>query len=359
MAGIKEVAKRAGVSISTVSRVLNQSKYVSPEIVRKVQVAVEELSYKADPVARNMKRKETKMIGIITADICGLFYPYIIEPIYQVANEKGYQITVCDSQGVRRGESGALEREFERFQGLIDNRVDGIIFVSVVTKDRQEHYLKQLQKLASGSKEIPLVSLERDFSEYGIDSVYFDGYSGAKTAVNHLLDCGCKKIAHITGPQFMNIVEERIRGYRDALRASRLGTAEEMIAEGNYSHPSGYKAMKELLDKFPDLDGVFCGNDQMAVGAMKAIQELGRKMPEEIKVIGYDDVFVSSVVQPALSTIHVSKKKAGFEIARTLFDRIEKKNESPDPVRTEIPTRLIIRQSTVSGSPDDWILSEW
>ena len=162
MAGIKDVAKRAGVSISTVSRVLNESKYVSPEISRRVQVAVEELSYKADPVARNMKKKETKMIGILTAEMSGLFYPYIIESIYKVANNKGYQVTICDSQGVRKGQSGALERELNKFRELIYNRVDGIIFTSVVSDRQAFRYIKKIKELANSDKKIPLVSLERN-----------------------------------------------------------------------------------------------------------------------------------------------------------------------------------------------------
>lgn len=359
MAGIKEVAKRAGVSISTVSRVLNQSKYVSPEIVRKVQIAVKELDYEANPIARNMKKKETKTIGILTAEMSGLFYPYVLESIYKVANDKGYQTTICDSQGGRRGESGALERELEKFKSLIANRVDGIIFVSVVSKEREEAYLKQLLELSNADKKIPIVSLERDFSQNGIDSVYCDGLQGALKAVEHLIDCGCKKIGHITGPRFMSIVEEREQGYRSALKKHKLFFEEGMIAEGDYTHLSGYRAMKSLYKKYPDMDGIFCGNDQMAVGVLKALQELKVNIPEKIKVIGYDDVFVSSIVQPALSTIHVSKKKIGFEVAQILFDRIERKNVCDEPVKKEVPTRLVVRQSTVDGSPEDWILSEW
>lgn len=359
MAGIKDVAKLAGVSTSTVSRVLNQTKYVSPEITRKVQIAAESLSYKADPIARNLKSKKTMTIGILTAEITGLFYPYIIESIYKVANEKKYQTIICDSQGGNYGEAGALDREFDKFQHMIRNRVDGIIFVSVVAREREQRYLEKLKELASNGKKIPIVSLERDFSQWGIDSVYFNGTKGAELAVQHLIDCGCKNIAHITGPYFMSIVEERVEGYKKKLAEHEIAFRKELIEDGNYTHLSGYRAMKKLYEKNPDIDGVFCGNDQMAIGAMKALQELGIRIPEDIKLIGYDDVFISSIVQPSLSTIHVPRRAAGLEVANVLFDRIEGKNLNELPVRKEITTRLVIRKSTIKDSPEDWILSEW
>ncbi len=359
MAGIKDVAKMAGVSVSTVSRVLNQTKYVSPEITRRVQIAAESLSYKADPIARNLKNKETMTIGILTEEMTGLFYPYIIESIYKVANEKKYQTIICDSQGGNYGKAGALDREFEKFQHLIRNRVDGIIFVSVVSREREQRYFEKLKELASDGKKIPIVSLERDFSRWGIDSVYFNGVKGAEAAVQHLIDCDCKKIAHITGPYFLSLVEERVKGYRKKLEEHGMLFRRELIEEGNYSHLSGYRAMKRLYERNPGIDGVFCGNDQMAIGAMKALQELGVRIPEDIRLIGYDDVFVSSIVQPSLSTIHVPKREAGLQVANVLFQRIEKKNQNELPVRIEIPTKLVIRQSTIKDSPEDWVLSEW
>lgn len=357
MAGIKDVAKRAGVSISTVSNVLNNSKFVSPDLQRKVEIAAKELAYRPNPVARSMKKKKSGTIGVITADMCGLFYPYIVKGIYSVANEKGYQIMICDTQGVY-GEAAAIERELEKFKSLITNRVDGIIFASVVPKSGQANYLKKLKNLAEHDKKIPLVSIERDFSEFGIDSVFFDGVTGAKMAVRHLIDGGCKRIGHISGPLFMSIATDRALGYQEAMSEAGLNVDESMIAEGDYSHQSGYAAMKELLKSMPDIDGVFSGNDQMAVGALKALREHHIKVPEEIKMIGYDDVFISSVVEPALSTVHIRKKHAGIETAKILFDRIENEDKT-EVTRMKMESRLVVRKSTVKDAPEDWILSDW
>lgn len=360
MSGIKDVAKKAGVSISTVSNVLNKSKYVSPELVKRVEEAVEELSYQVNPIARSMKNNKTGTIGVITEDMCGLFYPYVVKGINLVASEKGYQVTIYDTQGAY-GDQAAMNRELEVFRRLIASRVDGILFVSTVSNDKKEKYFDQIKKLTEQYKKIPIVSMERDFTSIGIDSVYFDGYENAKCAVQHLIDCGCRKIGHITGPTNMQIAKERIRGYKSCMEENHLSVDEErMIVQGDYSHQSGYMAMKQLLCEVPDLDGVFCGNDQMAVGALKILKECGKRVPEDIKLIGYDDVFLASVVEPSISTIHIQKKHSGIEAARILFQRIENPDEEgPRPIGIKMESRLVVRKSTVADAPEDWILSDW
>lgn len=361
MAGIKDVAKKAGVSISTVSNVINHTKYVSPELQRRVEVAVKELSYQANPVAQRMKSNKSGIIGVITADMCGMFYPYVVKGIYSVANEMGYQIVICDSRGVY-GEVSALERERQQFQNLFNNRMDGIIFASIVPQSMEKNHIKWIKKMAGGDKKISLVSIERNFQNYGVDSVYMNGKKGAAMAVEHLLDCGCRKICHITGPTYMAIAAERVEGYHLAMAAAGIEVNDKtMIVEGDYSHQSGYLGMKELLNKCPDLDGVFVSNDQMAVGAMKVLKEYNVKVPEQVKLIGYDDVFISSVLEPPLSTIHVRKLHAGVEAAKLLFEKIEHKDseEQPKTRAIEMQSSLTIRNSTVKDAPPDWILSEW
>ena len=359
MVGIKDVAKKAGVSISTVSNVLNKSKYVSPELAKRVEDAVKELQYVANPIARSMKNNRTGIIGVITEDVCGLFYPYVVRGINSVADEKGYQVMLCDGKSAY-GDSEAVKREYNLFQRLFSNRVDGIIFASTISSEESMDYLKNLQKEANMHKRIPFVSLERDFTKAGIDSVYFDGLTNASMAVRHLIDVGCRKICHITGPRGMAIVQERIRGYIDTMKENGLPVEEGMISYADYSHQSGYLAMRELLENVPDLDGVFCGNDQMAVGALKYLKEAGKKVPEQIKVMGYDDVFLASVMEPSLSTIHIKKMHAGIEAAKILFDRIEQGEESRyAPKGILMEGSLVVRNSTVAGMPQDWNLVDW
>lgn len=359
MIGIKDVAKKAGVSISTVSNVLNEKRYVSPELAKRVRAAAQELSYEANPIAQRMKSNHSGIIGIITGDMYGVFYHYILKGISEIAADKGYQIVSGDAR-VAYGNRAAENREFKLFQQYINNRVDGIIFASAASKEHTRHHCQRLLETANKFKPTPLVSLERDFTEFGIDSVYFDGYANSIIAVQHLIDCGCRKICHISGPGYMEIVEERIEGYLQAMDQNGLEVHKKsMIVKGNYSHQGGYLAMKELLENVPDLDGVFCGNDQMAIGALKVLKEYGKKVPEEVKLIGYDDIFISSIVEPSLSTIHIKKRHAGIEAAKILLERIESQDETSPVQKILMDGRLVVRRSTVATAPEDWILSEW
>ena len=358
MSGIKDVAKRAGVSISTVSNVLNKTKYVSPELVRRVEQAVEELSYEVNPIARSMKNKETGLIGVITEDLCGVFYPYVIRGINSVAEEKGYHLLICDAQGTYGSQ---IKREKELFRRLIANRVDGIIFASTVSAENQEEYFRDLLKEANRYKRTPLISVERDFTGVGIDSVYFDSFGNGKKATQHLVDCGCRKICHITGPLDLEIAKDRVKGYKSCMEDNNLSYDESMIAIGDYSHQSGYTAMKKLLKQVPDMDGVFCANDQIAIGALKALKGSGKRIPEDIKIMAYDDVFLSSVVEPSLSTIHIRKRHTGIRAAEVLFHRLENPDEdNGEPIGIKMDASLVIRQSTIGEEGrEDWNLVDW
>ncbi len=358
MSGIKDVANLAGVSISTVSNVLNKSKYVSPELIKKVEDAVKELSYEANPIARSMKNNHSGVIGVITEDMCGLFYPYVVRGINSVTMDKGYQIIICDAKAVKENQD-SVKYELELFRRLFSARVDGIIFASSVPEDKKKKYFEQIKKLTNKYKNIPLVSIERNFESEGIDSVYFDTFENSKIAVQHLVDCGCKKICHIAGPTNMQIANDRVKGYKKCMEENGMEFHEGMIIEGDYSHQSGYMSMKQLLDEIPDLDGVFCGNDQMAIGAMKILKEKHIRVPEDIKVIGYDDVFLSSVVEPSLSTIHIKKKHAGIEAAKILMNRMESEKKDHEVKSIKMEANLVVRKSTVSTAHEDWILSDW
>ena len=159
----------------------------------------------------------------------------------------------------------------------------------------------------------------------------------------------------------MEIVRERVIGYKACLEENQLFFDEsKMVIHGDYSHQSGYTVMKQLMMQVPDLDGVFCGNDQMAIGVLKFLKENGKRVPEDVKVIGYDDVFIASVVEPALSSIHVRKRHAGIESARMLFQRIENSDEeSIKPIGIKMDAKLVVRQSTVSSASEDWNLVDW
>ncbi|MDR2184210.1 MAG: LacI family transcriptional regulator [Treponema sp.] len=359
MVTINDVAKRAGVSISTVSNVINKNKYVSDVLAERVNAAVRELDYTADPIARKMKIKHTKTIGVISADLCGLFFPHVLKGMYDVLISRGYKLIVMDSEGVHDS-IGSIKKLREGITSLIQDRVDGIAFFSMVPEKMEAGIISDVMR-ASSKKPTVFVCVEKDLSGYGIDSVYANSERGADTAASHLIGAGCRRIGHISGPVFFTVVQDRMAGYKNALERNGLAVDEQrMIAHGDYSHKSGYLAMKELLGRMPDIDGVFVANDQMSVGAMKALFETGRRIPEDVKVIGYDDVFIASVLEPSLSTIHVQKHVMGKRAAELLIDQIENNREPAVPgTAVEIESRLIVRRSTVKDAPEDWILVDW
>ncbi|MDR1374184.1 MAG: LacI family transcriptional regulator, partial [Treponema sp.] len=323
MVTINDVAKRAGVSISTVSNVINKNKFVSPELCRRVKDAVKEMDYTANPIARKMKVKYTKTIGVISADLCGLFFPYVLKGMYDVFISKGYKLIVMDSEGVHDN-IGSIKKLREGITSLIQDRVDGIAFFSMVPEKMEVDIISDVMKASFSKKPTVFVCVEKDLSKYGIDSVYANSERGADTATSHLIETGCRCIGHISGPVFFTVVQDRIAGYKNAMERNGLAVDEpQMIANGDYSHKSGYLAMRELLGKMPDIDGVFVANDQMSVGAMKAIFEADKRIPEDVKVIGYDDVFIASVLEPSLSTIHIQKHFMGKRAAELLIAQIE------------------------------------
>ncbi|MGL6167588.1 MAG: LacI family DNA-binding transcriptional regulator [Fusobacteriaceae bacterium] len=360
MVTIKDVSARAEVSISTISNVLNKTKYVSPKLIKKVELAVIELGYEVNPIAASMKKHKSGSIGIITEDICGLFYPYVIRGIESVANQKGYNLIICDVNS-RDSNTSVLEREQELFYKLLLNRVDGIIFVSSISEVGNDNYFIELKKNADNKyKKTPIVSLERDLTKLGIDSIYFNNLDNSEKATNHLIECGCKNICHIAGPRELLITQERINGYKNSLSNNNLLlNKEKMIVHGDYSHQSGYFAMEKLLNQVKNLDGVFCGNDQMAVGALKLLKKKNKKVPEEIKIIGHDNVFISGIVEPGISTIHIQKKEAGIKAAEILFNRIENQLDNQIPIGVELESSLVIRKSTSDITLEDEDLNNW
>jgi DNA-binding LacI/PurR family transcriptional regulator len=360
MVTIHDVAKRAGVSISTVSNVLNKNKFVSDDLVRQVNAAVQELKYSANPIAQKMKIKYTKTIGVISADLCGLFYPYILKGMYEVLNAQGYRLVIMDNDGAYDS-LGGIKRFQESITGLIRDRMDGIAFASTVPEEIEADIIREAMNLPSFKKNTGFVGIEKNLSKYGIDSVFADSETGAKMAVTHLIEIGCRKIAHISGPVFFTIAQDRIRGYKSIMRKHGLEVDDErMIGHGDYTHKSGYIAMKDILRNVPDLDGIFVANDQMSVGAMKALTEAGKRIPEDVKLIGYDDVFIAGVLEPSLSTIHVQKYQMGKNAAELLLSQIEKGKDFPSQGKEiELEPKLIVRRSTVKNAPNDWILTDW
>ena len=358
MANINDVAKLAGVSVSTVSNVFNNTKYVSENLRQRVIKAAETLQY--HPTIARHRPHRTHTIGVITTEIYGLFYPYILKGISEIFEPRGYNMIILDVNSLFDKFSG-LERIISNFNHLISQHVDGIIFSSTYPEQVEEAIIGNVKRLLTNvQRTLPLVSVEANYCRYGIDSIFSNSVEAARLATDHLINMGCKNIAHISGPLNTRIAQDRIQGYKEAMQAAGLyNHCAALQARGDYSHRSGYVAMRKLLSLDLEIDGVFVANDQMAVGAMRAIQEYHKRIPEDIKIIGFDDVFVSGMLNPPLSTIHIPKTEIGREAAKMLLSRINMEITSSKPLQMEMKPTLVIRKSTFANASLDWVHEDW
>lgn len=344
MVSIKDVAKHCGTSISTVSNVINGTKYVSAELEERIRAAILELGYEVNPVARSLKSKKSSTVGVIVSNIDRIFFTRVIKGIQEVMAKASYRLTFCST-------NDSLEQEKAFFNMLCSNWVDGIIVDSVADPQNSAWY-SVMAKAHANNKKIPVVGLECRMDAWGMDSVGIDNQKAAHQATQFLIAQGCNRIAHITGVEGSPLTNARLEGFREAAGSRACG-----IACGDFSPNSGYNAMVGLLENGPQPDGLFAANDQMAVGAIHTLAARGIAIPADIKIAGFDDTFVASLIKPTLTTIHVPKYHMGVCAAEQLLRRMG--GDRSDPVHIELPYELIDRQSTGNDVPTEWNMADW
>ena len=351
MTGIKAVAREAGVSIATVSNVMNKRKPVSPKLEARVNKAITDLSYSVNPVGRGLKSNRTNQIGVIVPSFSQVYFPAILQGIQQAGLAHGCTVSVFET-------NGDMDSEKKHVKFLEHSWVDGIILASYanskIKSDRE--YICSLAEIGNQRKKIPVVSLENILGS-SIDAVIVDNSKAAQIATSHLLSLGHKEIAHIAAPQKFNIGELRLKGYKKTLEEAGIPFNAERVCEGDFSPISGYHCMQQLLDKNTSFTAVFAANDQMAIGAMRALYEKGRRIPKDVAVIGLDNNFPSTLVSPSLSSVNFPKFEMGYQAMEQLFSRIA----DPEQKRCVIvlETELIIRQSTSKYGDSTWNLEDW
>lgn len=333
---IKDVAKEAGVSIATVSRILNGTGKVSVELANRVQAAVDKLQYHPNSMARALKIRESQSIGLIIPDIENPFFPALVRGVEDMAKRSGYAVILCNSDG-----NPDMEEQYLNF--LISKRVDGILFTGGAEFERNARLL--------GALDIPLVLLDRRAHSFPCAAVVTDNRLGAQMAVEHLITLGRREIAFISGPPHVSPGEERVAGYRDALAQHGLEQNAGREVFGAYTFESGYQAIDELVADGMSFDAIFAGNDLMAIGAMEALSRHGLSVPDDVAVIGYDDIRMSAWYKPALTTVHQPVYQMGYIAAETIIKKMTGGSYQPE-VRILMP-RLIIRQSCGGGREGD------
>lgn len=318
MTTIKDVSKLAGVSVATVSRLLNQSGYVSKEAETAVMSAIQKLNYKPNNIARSLAGKKTGAVALMVPDILNPFFPEIARAAEDAAAAHGYTLVLCNTDN-------NPDKEKKYMETLINKQIDGIIISSYTVLPEQI--------IALQDRSIPIVAIDKSFSGYPILSVTAANRHGGEMAVQHLLSGGCRKIAHISGPAHVHSSRERTLAYEKTCR-DLPWFVPSLIGYGNFNVAGGYEAMKEIYKQHPDLDGVFAGNDLMAAGALKALMELGAAVPEQVKLIGFDGIRMD-MVYPEITTISqqiysMGKTAADYLIRLINNEPIERKNYELD-----------------------------
>lgn len=350
-AGIVDVATHAGVSISTVSNVLNGTKSVSAELRARVLAAVDALGYSANTLAKGLKSGRTNTLCVIVPSIVSVFFPKVLRGMQTAAAENGYSLTIYET-------NEDFEKEREIIRALRLQRVDGVLLSTCCDPLDSAAYLDELMRLSIGGKRIPVVFFEEAPRE-GLDAVVVDNKEASRAAAEHLLTIGRTNIAYIAAPmkRFM-MGKKRCEGYLLALQDAGVEPDARLRREGDYTPASGYRAMRELLETGLAIDAVLCGNDQMAVGAMRALLEAGRRVPEDVAVMGFDDNFPATLIDPPLSTVSVPKQRMGRAAVELLLWRISEGENAP--ARTvRLETSLVVRRSTDPNAQSVWELNGW
>lgn len=327
---IKEIAKKANVSIATVSRALNDDSRVTPETRKKVLRISEDLNYKPNLVARNFVKKTPYTLGLILPDITDEFFTEIIKGVDEITFNNGYY-TMVDSSHKHR----SLTESITAFSNT--GLVGGIILLLSSMTDEIKNILLQ--------SKIPVVLISGGKAELGFDTVAIDNYQDAFNATEYLIkEKQFKRIAHITGPKENDDAFLRKKGFLDACKKNNIVVSKSFIQEGDFTRESGYHSFLKLLKSSKRPEAIFAANDYMALGCYDACASLGLKIPEDVALIGFDDIFVSQYLSPPLTTVRVQIEEVGRTAAKILVKKLNGTNGKVQPI-IKISTNLIIRDS--------------
>lgn len=328
MSNIYDVAKQAGVSVATVSAVINSSSYVSPALRDKVERAITSLHYSPNLLARSLAQRKTHTIGVLIPDITNPFFPEIVRGAEDKAKEAGYTIILGNSDN-------QLSKEEVYLNLFLSKRVDGILLAKAIG----DMSTALFEKLRTGGP--PVVLVDREYPHLQADTVVADDCGGAYAAVRHLLKLGHKRIGILAGIPGVSTTIGRTLGYRQALESKNVPYNPALVVHGDYALESGFKAGLQLLEQNPT--AVFVTNCLMTAGFMKALEKKRLRCPEDVSLISYDDLIWNEVFYPKLSCVEQPKYMLGYRSAEILFSRILGKHKR---VKFEVlKNRLRIRES--------------
>lgn len=328
---IQEVAKRAGVSNATASRALNRVPTVHPRLAKKVWRAASELGYYPNSLARGLVSGRTRILGLIVSDITNPFFPEIIQSFENAAVENNYEILLVSTQHDSERMGISVRRMLER-------RVEG---VAVFTSGIEEQLLRQLQ-----FRNVPLLLVDGTSSLPRSVNLRVDYCQGIRQAVQHLVALRHETIAFITGPQRLQSAVTRKHAFEDALREIGMHVDPQLVIDGDHTLEGGMRALRALLEKGLQPTAVMCSNDISAIGVIREAYGRGIRLPEELSVIGFDDVHMAQFIVPPLTTVRISRGEMGRLAFEALLAELKREQPSPDSTECVLSTDLVLRAST-------------
>lgn len=329
MSTIYDVASRAGVSPATVSRVLNARTDVSPVLAGRVHAAVEELNYRPNGVARNLRKRATTVWGLIISDIGNPFFTAMVRGVEDAAHEAGYSLVLCNSDD-------DLDKEQRYVEVALAEQMAGVIITPA------SEAATDLAALLD--RNIPVVAVDRRLARGDVDTVLVDNVRGAQLATDHLIEAGCRRIACITGPTRTTTAAERLEGFQQAHKKAGLDVDPALVVQENFKEDGGYDGAQQLLRLDRSPDGIFVANNLMTVGALEALVDAGVEIPHDMLMVGFDDIPWARLTRPRLTTVNQPTYDMGREAGRLLAARIAA--EAGVARTIVLPPSLQVRESS-------------
>jgi len=328
---IKDIAKAAGVSTATVSMILNKKdKNISQPTRERVLKIAKDINYIPNSMARSLVTSQTKTLGLVLPDIVNPFFPEIARGAEDRAREAGYSIIICNTDD-------NVDQENKYIQMLSEKMVDGIILTHSANRNDEMTGLE--------NSRIPIILIDRDYDSPNVlGKVLVDNSRASRDGVNYLLKKGYRRIAYIAGPLNTGTARDRLEGYKIALSENGIHYDENLVRVGEYRLKWGYEAAEDLLDSKLDFQAIFCGNDAIAIGAMKKLRERGISVPEDIAIMGFDDIYIASMVDPELTTIKQPNYSMGYEAVNMMIDSIQGNKIANKNLI--LGTELVVRKSS-------------
>lgn len=326
MISIRDVAKLAGVSPATVSRVMNDTANVNEEKKQRVLQVIEETGFKPNEAARSLYKKSARIISLIVPNIDNPFFNEMVKAIEDEVYKHDYRLTLCNS-------NNDIEKELHNIELLTRMNADGIILLT-----SREELVQKIDKF-----NLPVVMLDRELSSIpDVTCIESDHFKGGQLSMEHLLECGCKNIVNMRGPQKLSSGRKRFEGYLSACQKHQIIP---QFIDCKYHYEDGLKQAEELLQKYPDVDGIIAANDMVALSVYKVLTKHGKKVPEDVQLIGFDNIRFSQIMTPALTTIEQPIKEIGRQAVLSIIDCIENR---PTKQHYTFDVKLIPRQTTRS-----------